>query len=774
MLVASSLGRVSARLPLVLPHATACVLVLILLPLISVSCSAEDPAQLKREAAQQGDAFLKNEQFAEAMSAYRIALEKDPRDGEIRLRLAEALRGAEQWPQAAAEAIRAADLLPSNLEAQVNAAEGLASLSQFTDAQDRAALVLRVDPAHPRGLVAMANAKARLVNANYALLKIEEALRLKRSVESTITDLRSRPPVEEDRAAESMYRRAVEIAPDQGWMKVGLAGLLWISGRDDEGAMFLKQAADQDSEWALLGRTLGQYYASKARVADAEKYLRAAAATGERESRLVLADFLASHDQNEAALRALREIPSGEQANDVRLRIADIELRRGQFDEVIRWTAMVLTQEPQNALGLRLKAQALVAGKSAPQSVSLAAARAAVAAAPTASDAHVALGQALAAGGEHEAALDEFTEAVRFAPTSAIALRELFRAAFLLNRNTEALEFARRRVLASPTDTESVIDLARVLVRVHEYGEAARRVQPLFLKEAASAPLLALRGQIEAGQGDRESARASYQRALQLDAVSFEAVSGLVALDLEAKQMASAKQRLEKLVSAHPKNIEYLLLAVRVADASGDSSASEAMLKQVIAMEPSNVAAVQRLAEILTLSGRSPEAIRALEQLISRRPASLEARLTLGQVFERGGRLKEAQAVYERILDDRPGTGLALYRLAAIHAAQDLNLDLAMSLAVSAKQQLPNAPEVNDTLGWIYSRKGLSRQAIVLLEAAVQAVPSNPVYRYHAGVTFKNLGDVKKARAEFERALQLDPGFADADRARQALNQLPR
>jgi hypothetical protein len=72
--------------------------------------------------------------------------------------------------------------------------------------------------------------------------------------------------------------------------------------------------------------------------------------------------------------------------------------------------------------------------------------------------------------------------------------------------------------------------------------------------------------------------------------------------------------------------------------------------------------------------------------------------------------------------------GVALFRLAAIYVAQGQNLDVALTLAVSAKQKLPDDPGVNDILGWIYARRGFPDRGIPLLEQAVLASPSNAIF----------------------------------------------
>ena len=70
------------------------------------------------------------------MVQYRNALQQDPRFGEARLKLAETYEKLNDRQNAYREYIRAADLLPTNVEVQVKAAALLLATRQFEDAKD--------------------------------------------------------------------------------------------------------------------------------------------------------------------------------------------------------------------------------------------------------------------------------------------------------------------------------------------------------------------------------------------------------------------------------------------------------------------------------------------------------------------------------------------------------------------------------------------------------------------------------------------------------------
>jgi len=100
----------------------------------AAGCHSADPKAVKAEALSSGDALIREQAYSNAAAEYERALTADPNDGALRLKLADAYRRSQQWSLAARQAIRAADLLPQDDEAQLQAVEGMVTLGRFADA----------------------------------------------------------------------------------------------------------------------------------------------------------------------------------------------------------------------------------------------------------------------------------------------------------------------------------------------------------------------------------------------------------------------------------------------------------------------------------------------------------------------------------------------------------------------------------------------------------------------------------------------------------------
>ena len=144
----------------------------------------------------------------------------------------------------------------------------------------------------------------------------------------------------------------------------------------------------------------------------------------------------------------------------------------------------------------------------------------------------------------------------------------------------------------------------------------------------------------------------------------------------------------------------------------------------------------------------------------------------LGMILEAQKKLPDEQKMYERALESDPSAPVAANNLAWIYSNSGTNLDIALQLAQTAKQMLPDEADINDTLGWIYYKKGLAALAIAPLEQSVGASPGNVVYRYHLGLAYAKSGDTAKARAAFAEVVRLKPDAPEAGDAKKALAAL--
>src|SRR6185503_10233136 len=168
------------------------------------------------------------------------------------------------------------------------------------------------------------------------------------------------------------------------------------------------------------------------------------------------------------------------------------------------------------------------------------------------------------------------------------------------------------------------------------------------------------------------------------------------------------------------------------------------------------------------------EALKAYEQRIAERPNDVSANTMVGMIQLVQGKPNEARGRFETVLGIDPRAAVASNNLAYMDADAGTNLDVALNRAQVAKAALPDDPDVNDTLGWVYVKRDLPALGLAPLQQAIQTKPSEPVYHYHLGVAYARNGDKDRARQSLERALSLSPSFQGAAEARRTLDTLGR
>jgi len=81
---------------------------------------------------------------------------------------------------------------------------------------------------------------------------------------------------------------------------------------------------------------------------------------------------------------------------------------------------------------------------------------------------------------------------------------------------------------------------------------------------------------------------------------------------------------------------------------------------------------------------------------------------------------------------------------------------------------------VQDTLGWVYYRKGLPMHAAPAFEKSAALAPQNPTYAYHLGLAYAKADRRADAMRQLQRAIALGGDAAWVADARAQLAKLEK
>ncbi|MCJ7618062.1 MAG: tetratricopeptide repeat protein, partial [Desulfobacterales bacterium] len=134
-------------------------------------------------------------------------------------------------------------------------------------------------------------------------------------------------------------------------------------------------------------------------------------------------------------------------------------------------------------------------------------------------------------------------------------------------------------------------------------------------------------------------------------------------------------------------------------------------------------------------------------------PKNIELHFRLGVVYDKLDKKEAAIESMKTVINLDPHNANALNYVGYIYAELGINLDEAERLIKEALKYSPDDGYITDSLGWVYYKKGLYKDALKLLKKAADLVPDDPTIFEHLGDAYLKMNDKKKALMFYERSL---------------------
>src|SRR5262245_46993348 len=736
--------------------------------LLASACSRDPQVKAKKYVAS-GDAYKEKHQTSQALIEYKRAVQAKPDWPEAHYKLAKAYDLHGDAANAYREYTRTGDLDSSNIDAQVKAGTLLLAAGEFDAARTRAELALKVAPESAPANILLGNALAGLNETGRAVKQIEQAISLDPAYAPAWTALGAVQFLggNRERAGEA-FNKAVELAPKSIDARLSLANFQWASGDVGSAERTLKSALGIDEKSSGVHRALALLYLSTNRAPEAESHFQALAT--EPGGKLALADYYTGMNKRDQAMKVLHDVESGSDKSDARaakLRIAAGEYSGGNKNEAYKIVDAVLHDKPKYEEARIAKARMLLidgkaddAAKEAQEAVKVASGSPA---------AQYTLGLTAMARRDYTAAETAFEDVLKLNPRAAAARLQLARLQLARGETTGALESAEEVAQQRPDDVDAAVLMSRSLRAQGDLPRAERELASRISRNPNAAPLHLEKGWLARQRNELPAARKSFEETLRLQPSTYDALVGLVTIDIAQRNIAAARERVTSWRQRDPNDARVKLLSARVALAGGNTADAEQTLRALVTADPSQLDAYDLLGRIAMSNGQLDRALAEYQNLASHSKTPAGPLTLVAMIQEARGDRDSARQQYERVLALDPHAGVAANNLAWMYAEAG-RLDDALKLATVAQDQLKR-PEAEDTLGWVYYRKGLWQHAIASFERAISKAPSNPVYQYHVGLAHLKEGNESQGRAALKRALALKSDFNGAEDARKALDE---
>jgi putative PEP-CTERM system TPR-repeat lipoprotein len=406
-----------------------------------------------------------------------------------------------------------------------------------------------------------------------------------------------------------------------------------------------------------------------------------------------------------------------------------------------------------------------------------------------------ALGKALLRQGDYNRVLEE-TKSVETDPRASPELLSLRGNAYAAGGKSEKAQASYDAALkARPDFADALLGKARLAASKRDYTTAAELTDRVLAKEPGNAEALLLSGELLRVQGKDEAALALYNKILEkvpgnvtarLSRASLLLAGGKIeeaARDVAAARKAqpnnlmghymqalleyrkgnfkAAEDALQNVLRYSAVHLPSLLLAGAVEYQLGSLEFAEQHLRTVLDKMPNNVPARKLLGAVLIRNRQPQKAIEVLSPALKEATPDSAMLALLGEAYMNGNDYEQASQYLARAsaLDPKSAglrTGLGASRLAAGDVAQAMaDLESAVKLDTTAYQA--------DTMLIVshLSRKEFP-QALAAVEGLAKKQPNNPLTYNLQGAAYLGAKDLFHARASFEHALKLDPGFFPA------------
>ena len=285
-------------------------------------------------------------------------------------------------------------------------------------------------------------------------------------------------------------------------------------------------------------------------------------------------------------------------------------------------------------------------------------------------------------------------------------------------------------------------------------------------------------GNLNFAQKRFAEAEASYRQALDRDPKSNDALRGLMNTYVARKQTDAAIAVAELQIAKVQNNSGfYDLLGTVLFEQKKDLNAAAVALTQATQFDKNNTDARIKLGQVQAAKGHVDDAIATYQQGLKDNPQEASFYVLLGQLLQSRRDWNGATEAYQEALAIKPENPLASNDLASVMLRSGGNLDIALSLAQTARRGMPDSPSVADTLGWIYYQKGAYRSAVDSLREALKLgqesnSADNPTFHYHLGMAYAKSGQATLARQQLQQVLKLNPNSSDAEDAKKQLAEL--
>lgn len=372
------------------------------------------------------------------------------------------------------------------------------------------------------------------------------------------------------------------------------------------------------------------------------------------------------------------------------------------------------------------------------------------------------IGMAQLSGRQMKEAERAFGEALRIDTANVTAQLGTARLAAAGQDYAQALLRLERVLATAPSNREALLLKADVLVfqQRHDEAEKALRAAVVAAPKQSDTRLALIVHVLRRGAlGKADAEVAAMEQAMPRNPATYYAKAMVLN---EAKKYPAAKQAALQVLKAAPEHVPSLILAGIAALQTGALPEAESYLRKALFNAPRAAGAKRLLAATHLRMGRTDTALdEANELLAATGGEDPDAHALAAEAYLASGELSSAVRHYERAKALSPADTGIQTRLAQVRFAAG---DGTRAISELEEASARNAHDYQADLALVaaHLRQGEADQALAAVAVLEKKQPSHALTHNLRGSALLLKRDFAAARAGFERALELQPGYLPA------------
>jgi tetratricopeptide (TPR) repeat protein len=274
--------------------------------------------------------------------------------------------------------------------------------------------------------------------------------------------------------------------------------------------------------------------------------------------------------------------------------------------------------------------------------------------------------------------------------------------------------------------------------------------------------------------GDLEGTADEYRQAQNADPRSAVLCLSLASVLIRQEKYLLAAEELKKAVEADPENGKahalLSLICAGVNNSETDIKEPLRVLDKTKDAEPADIEVYKSLGGLYLKQGKFSQARDIFQLMVEKDPENPQAYFFLARAYYKLKDYRFLEKNLKEAIRLDPDYAVALNFLGYFYLEHNRNINQAGKMIRRALVFEPKNGAYLDSLGWFYYKKKDYKKALIYLQQAASILADPEIYS-HLGDTCLKLRNLKDARSNWEKSLELDP---HQNNLKANLSRLPR